>query len=399
VVRAAGRAGCERVLVFGRTPGLAALTALDRRVTIVDNADEWCRLLAALPADRVLTAIGPGTVVSTALLRAASAIAVTEGGARDVASGPQHAISGLMRITAGCARDLPRLAALLVERTMSPEPQPSGEDVSFGRAQLSIRIGSRAALPQAEATLRRATFKQTDAKLARFNRRLSLPISIALLRTPITANMMSLFVLVLGLVSAWLFSRGSYVAGVAGGLLSLAASILDGCDGEIARLKYQESPLGCWLETIGDYSYYLAIFVGLTIGAVRQTGIDAIYPIGAIALAGTVVSFLLLIYLRRRITEGRPETLHAVAKARFKADTSRWSVLIWRISFVATRAAMPYGIAALALLYLLPVVVVLSAIGANVYWISLALKLRHLLGAGELESERPTPPGRLAPQS
>jgi hypothetical protein len=48
-------------------------------------------------------------------------------------------------------------------------------------------------------------------------------------------------------------------------------------------------------------------------------------------------------------------------------------------------------------LYLLPAVVVLSAIGANVYWISLLLKLRHLLGAGELGSERPT--GRLAPQS
>jgi hypothetical protein len=29
---------------------------------------------------------------------------------------------------------------------------------------------------------------------------------------------------------------------------------------------------------------------------------------------------------------------------------------------------------------MLPLVVVLSAIGSNVYWISLVLKLRHLLG-------------------
>ena len=57
-----------------------------------------------------------------------------------------------------------------------------------------------------------------------------------------------------------------------GAFLSLAASVLDGCDGEIARLKYQESALGCWIETFGDYSYYIAIFIGLTVGAVRADG-------------------------------------------------------------------------------------------------------------------------------
>jgi phosphatidylglycerophosphate synthase len=200
--------------------------------------------------------------------------------------------------------------------------------------------------------------------------------------------MMSIFVFALGIAAAWFFSRGEYLAGVIGGALSLAASVLDGCDGEIARLKYQESALGCWLETIGDYSYYLAVFAGLTVGAVEQTGWAAFFPIGAIGLAGTVLSFLLLIFLRRTITAGRPETLHAVAKARFKADPSWWSVIIWRITFVATRAAMPYGIFALSLVNLLPLVVVLAAIGSNVYWISLVLKLRHLLGDGELAAER-----------
>ncbi len=62
--------------------------------------------------------------------------------------------------------------------------------------------------------------------------------------------------------------------------------ILDGCDGEIARLKYQESALGCWIETLGDYSYYIAIFVGLAIGAVQQAGWDGFYWLGGLALAG-----------------------------------------------------------------------------------------------------------------
>src|SRR6185369_977319 len=106
--------------------------------------------------------------------------------------------------------------------------------------------------------------------------------------------------------------------------------------------------------------------------------------LGAIALAGTLVAFAFLIYLRSRITAGRPDKLHAIAKARFKAEPSWWSRIIWRISFVATRSAMPYGIFALSVIGLLPLVVFLAAVGSNTYWISLVLKLRHLLGNEEL---------------
>ena len=142
---------------------------------------------------------------------------------------------------------------------------------------------------------------------------------------------------------------------------------------------------------MGDYSYCLAIFTGLTVGAVRQTGWESFYWLGGIALAGTLFCFALLIYLRSRITGGQPEKLHAVARTRFNASGSTWSRIVWRISFVATRSAMPYGIMALALVNALPAVVVLAAIGSNIYWLSLTVKLRHLLGQhpeiGELSLE------------
>ena len=152
-----------------------------------------------------------------------------------------------------------------------------------------------------------------------------------------------------------------------------------GCDGEIARLKYQESPLGCWIETVGDYSYYLAIFAGLSIGAVRQTDADIFYWLGGSAIVGSLLAFALLIYLRNRITNGQPERLHAIARDRLRSKPSMWSSLILKLSFVATRAAMPYGILAFALLKLLPAIVVLAAIGANGYWISVASRLPRLL--------------------
>jgi phosphatidylglycerophosphate synthase len=249
-----------------------------------------------------------------------------------------------------------------------------------------LHVRDAADLAQAEKTIRRSSYKDTDNTLARWNRNISLPISIALIPTPITANQFSVALVAVGFYSAWLFSLGHYWPGLLGGFLSLAASVLDGCDGEIARLKYQESALGCWIETFGDYSYYIAIFLGLTVGAVRRTGWPIFYWLGAIAIGGTLVCFALLIYLRSRITEGKPEKLHTIAGARFKAEPSWWSRIMWRISFVATRSAMPYGIFALSLLGLLPLVVVLAAIGSNTYWIALVLKLRHLLG--DVETER-----------
>jgi hypothetical protein len=53
------------------------------------------------------------------------------------------------------------------------------------------------------------------------------------------------------------------------------------------------------------------------------------------------------------------------------------------VSFVATRAAMPYGIMAFALVGALPGIVLLAALGANIYWVSIVIKLRHLLGSEE----------------
>jgi len=284
------------------------------------------------------------------------------------------------------AIDATGLAAELRDRLEARVALPSGEDVSHQRGRLVLHIRTREDLPQAEQTIRRASYKDTDNTLARWNRRVSLPISVALIRTPLTANQLSVMLVAIGFYSAWLFSLGHYWTGVLGGFLSLAASVLDGCDGEIARLKYQESALGCWIETFGDYSYYIAIFVGLTIGAVRITAWPVFYWLGAMALLGTLIAFALLIYLRSRITAGQPEKLHTIAKARFKAEPSWWSRIIWKISFVATRSAMPYGIFALSLVGLLPLVVVLAAIGSNTYWISLVLKLRHLLGERATET-------------
>jgi phosphatidylglycerophosphate synthase len=343
------------------------------------SPDEWRAALDG-PGERVVTALGAGTIVSPALLELAHAIKPSADEICEVPAGADWRETGVVRVTAEQAADVERLAEDIHRRSLRAHVLPSGIDVATGGAKLALQIVRRDDLPGAEATIRRSSYKVTDNTVARFNRRVSVPISVALIPTPLTANQLSVLLVALGFYSAWLFSLGHYWTGVLAAFLSLAASILDGCDGEIARLKYQESTLGCWIETFGDYAYYIAIFIGLTIGAVRRTHLELFYWVGGLALAGTLLSFALLIYLRSRITAGRPERLHEVAAERFRAEPTFWSRLIWRISFTATRSAMPYGIFAFALLNLLPGIVVLAAIGSNIYWICLVWKLRMLIG-------------------
>jgi phosphatidylglycerophosphate synthase len=390
VLKSAFRAGYGAVYVLAHDSDERLLRRIARdvrgRIEIATSADAWRRLVADLPAGSSVTASPAGVVVSPALLEDAAAMPLGANVLLDVPAGADWPVSGLLRLRASDAADAAALSGALHERLAARGPLPSGEDVSHARGRLVLRTLEPVDVAAAEQTIRRASYKPTDNKVARFNRRMSLPISIALIRTPLTANQLSVALVAVGFYSAWLFSLGHYWPGVLAAFLSLAASVLDGCDGEIARLKYQESALGCWIETFGDYSYYIAIFIGMAIGAVRFTGWPIFYWFGGVALAGTLVAFALLIFLRTRITAGRPERLHSIAKQRFKADPTWWSRIIWRISFVATRSAMPYGIMALSLVGLIPLVVVLAAIGSNTYWISLVLKLRHLLGSNETET-------------
>jgi len=113
----------------------------------------------------------------------------------------------------------------------------------------------------AERKLDRWLVKPTDGIYARLNRRISIPISRQLIKFPITPNMVSIFTLGVGIAAAGFFAYGGYWSTLLGAFLCLFASILDGSDGEVARLKLQESDFGCWLETICDYAFYPLSFL------------------------------------------------------------------------------------------------------------------------------------------
>src|SRR5260370_21820694 len=63
----------------------------------------------------------------------------------------------------------------------------------------------------AERKLDRWLVKPTDGFYARLNRRISIPISRQLIKLPITANMVSIFTLGVGIASAAFFAYGGFL--------------------------------------------------------------------------------------------------------------------------------------------------------------------------------------------
>lgn len=140
-----------------------------------------------------------------------------------------------------------------------------------------------------------------DGPIARrINRPISGVLSRLLVRTSITPSQVSVGTLGVGLLSAALAAVGGYLPLLASGLLFQLASILDGVDGEIARLTFRTSRRGEWIDTICDNLTYLAFLLGLTVGAYRSGLPDLYLWAGAVAVAAAFVGITnITLYLVR----------------------------------------------------------------------------------------------------
>jgi hypothetical protein len=131
----------------------------------------------------------------------------------------------------------------------------------FGRpAEIPIAIDpilvmTQADVDAAEWRLLQGLVKNTDGFMARnVERPMSLRIVRRLASTGVTPNQMTLLSVGIGLCGAPFFLSPYWLWQTVGALLFLAHSILDGCDGELARLKFQESRFGGIIDYWGDKS-------------------------------------------------------------------------------------------------------------------------------------------------
>ncbi|NLO89205.1 MAG: NTP transferase domain-containing protein [Clostridia bacterium] len=121
------------------------------------------------------------------------------------------------------------------------------------------------------------------------NRRLSVPISGFIASTKITPNMISFTNFIVACLSAAAFIKGLWPIG---GLLAQSAAIIDGVDGEIARLKYMATKYGAYFDSILDRYGDALILFGMTLGWYLAHSDAWVWFMGCAALIGSPMSML-----------------------------------------------------------------------------------------------------------
>jgi phosphatidylglycerophosphate synthase len=101
-------------------------------------------------------------------------------------------------------------------------------------------------------------------------RRISVRLSAVLLGLPVTPNQITLLSILVGLAAAVGVAVGAGPWPVLGASLLMVSLILDNCDGELARVKYQGSTFGAWLDIYGDFVVNAAFMAGMAVGAFRR---------------------------------------------------------------------------------------------------------------------------------
>jgi phosphatidylglycerophosphate synthase len=123
----------------------------------------------------------------------------------------------------------------------------------------------------AEGQLLGGAGKSQDGLVSRYlNRPISRMITRQLLKWPITPTAWTLGIFVFPLLAFLVLLRGDYAGFLLGALLYHVHSILDGCDGEIARAKFSESNLGGWIDDCCDIVGCCLFVIGLGFGLWRH---------------------------------------------------------------------------------------------------------------------------------
>jgi phosphatidylglycerophosphate synthase len=297
---------------------------------------DWLERLAGTQIETANWAVIPNRIVMLAAATAPDALAVLD--------------------AEGGAHDLTAVEARLARRFGAPAAIPAGIDPMVVEKPTDI--------PIAERRLLRALVKDSDGFMARHvERPISLQISRRLAATAITPNQMSLISIVVGVCAGPFFLSPLSSWQTVGALLFLGHSILDGCDGELARLKFQESRWGGVLDFWGDNVVHSVIFACMGAGWSLSAGAAWPLLLGVAAVLGTLGSASFVYWRLMRVKQGSGPLFTSVSRA----PDSRLA----RLLDSASRRDFIYLVLALALFGKSNWFLLLASVGAPIYFVLL----------------------------
>jgi phosphatidylglycerophosphate synthase len=189
----------------------------------------------------------------------------------------------------------PRALPIPVEFVAPGTPAPEGVKVERADVVAGIELVDEAARRRAEWQLIRGMSKSFQGPVdALINWRFSMPITRALAQRSLrlTPNQVTVTSILVGLAASVVLLRSSgYPLVAVAGLMFQLNSILDSVDGELARLRFQFSKLGQWLDNVSDdvVDNLFIVSAGMAAGGVWR------WP--AIAAAGARVAMSLVMYV------------------------------------------------------------------------------------------------------
>jgi len=232
-----------------------------------------------------------------------------------------------------------------------------GEEVSIR----DIPVHDDADRKQMENKLLAGLVKDTEGIMSRLvNRRISLAVTRRLMNRNVTPNQMTWVSMAIGLSGALFFLLPGRGAQITGALLFLLHSILDGCDGELARLKFQESRAGGIFDYWSDNTVHVAVFACIGAGWALHAEAPWAWLLSLLAVAGTLVSAWLVFShtMRNRDEDGPLYT---------SVSTENGKSMLVRIADLLSRRDFIYLVLLLALFGKVHWFLAITAVGAPAY--------------------------------
>ena len=298
------------------------------------------------------------------------------------------------------ARPITLEHALVETEDVRKHVPPSEEDLwqsHFRSVELVPRFRSGAweyitdgeQIDEIEKRFLRDSGKSQDGPVSRYlNRPISRVVTRLLLRFPTTPNAWTLLIFSLPIVASLILLHGTYWSFLWGLVLFQVFSVLDGCDGEIARAKFLESERGRQLDDLCDIVSNILLVVSLGFGLSRPANLGG-QSHWAYLVEGVVTAALIganefhLATRRPDAGDGKPAPLGGLVYPRHRELVARSGLLIlgenfasWLIQLTKRDVAMLFF-------------VVLAAIGQPAWILHLLLAVTAVSLVLAFKSSRP----------
>jgi phosphatidylglycerophosphate synthase len=204
--------------------------------------------------------------------------------------------------------------------------------------------------------------KPVDGIVSRhLNRHVSIFVSKRIVDTAISPNTITVLTLFLGIAAALAAARATYLWMVIGAALLQLNSILDGVDGELARVRFQHSKLGQWLDTICDDLANTMFYAGTTYAAFQLPALPAWIPwCGVGGVVGSLLTMTMYYAELYRLGSG---DFYSLDVGQDEERSGLWGAINRGARYVTKRDFFVFSFLVAAVLGVLPYVLPVVAAG------------------------------------